>query len=60
MSGLAIGVVEAAMLLGSHPETVRRHVRKGTIPHFRLGKKIVIARETINRMLAGERVRAAS
>jgi len=47
LDNLAVGIIEAAVLLNAHPETIRRHIRKGTIPHFRLGRKIVISRSTI-------------
>ena len=39
---IAYRVEEAAQILGIHPSTVYELVRAGTIPHKRLGRRIII------------------
>jgi excisionase family DNA binding protein len=47
-------VYEAATLLGCSAETVRRRVRDGTIPSVKIGRKVLISREVLRRLLLGE------
>jgi len=47
-------VCEAAVLLGCSAETVRRRVRDGRIPSVKIGRKVIISREILHRLLAGE------
>jgi excisionase family DNA binding protein len=47
-------VYEAAALLGCSAETVRRRVRDGTIPSVKIGRKVLISKEVLNRLLVGE------
>jgi excisionase family DNA binding protein len=47
-------VCEAAVLLGCSIETVRRRVRDGRIPSVKIGRKVLISREILQRLLAGE------
>jgi excisionase family DNA binding protein len=51
-----IGAQEAAALLRSHVETVRRLARRGAIPAFKVGKDWRFSRESIKRW-AGQRSR---
>jgi excisionase family DNA binding protein len=49
-------VCEAAVVLGCSVETVRRRVRDGTIPAVKIGRKVLISKEILSRLLLGERV----
>jgi excisionase family DNA binding protein len=55
-------IAEAAELTGLHPETLRRHARKGRLPGaYRLGGVYLIQREAFDALRAGgnvEKVRA--
>jgi excisionase family DNA binding protein len=51
-------VCEAATLLGCSAETVRRRVRDGTIPSVKIGRKVLISRDVLHRLLAGESFKA--
>ena len=48
-------VCEAAVVLGCSVETVRRRVRDGTIPAVKIGRKVLISKEILSRLLLGER-----
>lgn len=39
---IAYRIEEAAQILGIHPSTVYELVRAGTLPHKRLGRRIII------------------
>lgn len=49
-----ITVSAAAGVLGVDPRTVMRGVDEGTIPAIRLGRRVVIPRVPLLRMLTGE------
>jgi excisionase family DNA binding protein len=51
-------VCEAATLLGCSTETVRRRVRDGTIPSVKIGRKVLISKEVLHRLLVGESFKA--
>ena len=42
MDRIYAGVTETSSLLGVCPDTIRRRVRRGLIPHKRIGKKSAI------------------
>lgn len=48
---------QAAERLHVNPETIRRMLRKGELPGFRVGRVWRIASETIDRMQRGEDVK---
>jgi excisionase family DNA binding protein len=60
MTSLAVSVEEAASLFGVHPETVRREIRKGRLPAVRIGRRTLVAREVLNKLLSGSRVGGAA
>jgi excisionase family DNA binding protein len=43
----AYGLKEAGQILGCHPETVRREIRRGRLPAFWLGGSIRILRTAL-------------
>lgn len=49
-----IGASEAAELVGSHVETVRRLARRGDIPAFKVGRDWRFSREALQRWAEGE------
>ncbi len=53
MTSLAVSVEEAASMLGVHPETVRREIRRGRLPAVRIGRRTLVAREVLNKLLSG-------
>jgi len=53
INSLVVSVEEAASLLGVHPETVRREIRRGRLPAVRIGRRTLVAREVLNRLLSG-------
>jgi excisionase family DNA binding protein len=40
--------MQAAMLLNVHPVTLLRWAREGTVPHHRLGRKVVFRASELN------------
>src|SRR5258708_7739162 len=38
----AVGLKQAALLLGVSEHTVRKHVRQGTIPSVRFGRRVLV------------------
>jgi excisionase family DNA binding protein len=44
----AVGLPEAARLLGVSQHTVRKHVRQKMIPSIRIGRRVLIPMQTIN------------
>ncbi len=46
-----LGVMEAAMFLGLSRNTVRDYADRGTIPHRRLGRKLLFSRSALVRWL---------
>lgn len=45
-------VVEAAEILGVHPNTVRKYIARGVLPCFRLGRRVLIPRVALERLLS--------
>ncbi len=48
-------VDETATELGLCRESVYEAIRRGEIPAIRIGKRLLIPRDALNRMLAGEK-----
>lgn len=48
----AVGVDEAAQLLGLRPATIRRYVAERRIRFVRIGRRVLIPMEIINAILA--------
>lgn len=46
-------IKEAARLLGMHPQAVYRAAVKGDIPVIRVGGRVLVLKEPLERMLAG-------
>jgi len=46
----AVGVAEAAKELGLTPTAVYRHVQRGNLPAVRLGRRVLISREVLDRL----------
>jgi excisionase family DNA binding protein len=44
----AVGLKQAAFLLGVKEPTVRKHVRLGTIPSVRIGRRVLVPMKGIN------------
>jgi excisionase family DNA binding protein len=44
----AVGLKQAAFLLGVSEHTVRKHVRQGTIPSVRFGRRVLVPTKAIN------------
>jgi excisionase family DNA binding protein len=49
-----LSVNETGALCGVAPKTIRAAVRCGQLPAFRLGRRIVIPKSVVERLLAGE------
>ncbi|WP_240702432.1 helix-turn-helix domain-containing protein [Trinickia terrae] len=49
-----IDLIEAAALLGAHPETVRLKAKAGTLPGRKVGKRWMFSTVALQRYLAGE------
>jgi len=45
---LAVNFKQAAFLLGVKEPTIRKHVRLGTIPHVRVGRRVLVPMKAIN------------
>ena len=45
---LAVGLKQAAFFLGVREPTVRKHVRQGTIPSLRVGRRVLVPMKAIN------------
>lgn len=48
-----LDVREAAYLLGCHPHSVRNAIARGDLPHARLGRRVIVPRSAVERLLAG-------
>jgi excisionase family DNA binding protein len=48
---LAVSVAEAAQMLGCHPDTVRRAINANRIRAVRIGRKILIQKAELERIL---------
>lgn len=46
-------VAQVAAMLGLHPKTVYDHAGAGTIPHRRVGRRLLFSRAAILRWLEG-------
>jgi excisionase family DNA binding protein len=44
----AVGLKQASLLLGVSEHTVRKHVRLGTIPSVRVGRRVLAPTKAIN------------
>lgn len=49
-----LNVEEAAALLGIHPKTVCEYAGRGTIPHRRLGRRLLFSRRAIIAWVEGK------
>lgn len=49
-----VSVEDAAQILGIGRTTAYKMVRRGEIPALRFGTRVVISREVLDRLLAGE------
>lgn len=53
MAELAMSVAEAARALGVSRDAVYELVRRGEMPHLRIGRRVIIPRQALERWLAG-------
>lgn len=53
MTAETITVTELAALCGVHPDTIYKALRRGDIPHVRVGSRYVLHRRRIRRWLTG-------
>jgi excisionase family DNA binding protein len=60
MESLTLTVEETAKLLGISRNTAYSLVAQGTIPSLRLGKRLVIPRMQLERLLAGQQSKEAA
>jgi excisionase family DNA binding protein len=51
---VVLSIPQAAVYLGVSPDTVRRLVRGGTIPHARIGNSIRIRRADLDSYIEGQ------
>ncbi|MER3481668.1 MAG: excisionase [Meiothermus sp.] len=51
---LAYTPVEVAKLLGLHLNSVRKFIKTGALPSFRLGRKVLIPRAALERLLGAD------
>ncbi len=49
---LALGIEDAALAVGISGKFMRKLVRAGTVPHVKIGERIVIRRATLEKLLA--------
>jgi|GEM_PF-3084007 len=54
-----LSVAETATLLGVHHSTLRHEIAAGTIRSIRVGRRILIPRAELDRLLAGDPARPA-
>ena len=52
---LALSPREAARALGISPRTLWEHTKRGTIPHVRLGRRILYPTQELREWLGGRR-----
>ena len=50
----AFSVSEAAAMLGLHRQTLAAAIRRGELPAVRLGRKVLVPRTALDRLLAIE------
>ncbi|WP_455154871.1 helix-turn-helix domain-containing protein [Cupriavidus campinensis] len=50
----SVGLVDAAALLGAHPETVRLKAKAGELPGRKVGKRWMFSTIALERYLAGQ------
>lgn len=50
----AFSVSEAADMLGLHRQTIAAAIRRGELPSVRLGRKVLVPRAALDRLLATE------
>lgn len=53
-------VEEVAASFGLAPATVRQAIRRGELPCIRIGRRLVVPRPALDRLLAGEAVKDLS
>ncbi|WP_082087789.1 helix-turn-helix domain-containing protein [Domibacillus indicus] len=41
-------IKQAAVFLGVYPGTLYRYVQEGTVPHYRVGRRIFFTQETLS------------
>lgn len=51
---LALGVKETASLLSLHPNSVRKLLRDGALPHLRVGRRVLVPVAGIEALLEGK------
>ena len=49
-----LSVEEAAEYWGCHPDTIRRHMRAGTIPSMKLGRVFRISRQALDDLIENQ------
>lgn len=59
MERQVLSVEEAARALGLGRNSAYQAVRRGEIPVIRIGRRLVVPKAALERLLAGERVPAA-
>ena len=52
-ASLVVGVTELARLLGLSRETVRQALLRGEIPHARIGRQYLVARDVLDDLIHG-------
>jgi excisionase family DNA binding protein len=50
---LALGVKEAARTIGVSPDSIRRHITAGNLKAVRFGKRVLIRREELEKLIGG-------
>jgi excisionase family DNA binding protein len=54
----AISLQQAAKVMGQSVPTIRRLVRRGELPHCRVGRRVVLLEDDVFRFLRSRRVEA--
>jgi excisionase family DNA binding protein len=53
-----LDLIAAGQAIGTSPHTLRMWARRGLIPHYRIGRKIMFDPEDLARFLASRRIGA--
>lgn len=48
---LVWSIAETATALSRHPETIRRHIRRGALPSVRIGRRVMVPIRALHRLL---------
>lgn len=54
----AVSVEQTAEIMGQSDQTIRRLIRRGELPHLRVGRRLILLEDDVYRFLRDRRVPA--